>query len=184
MNISPIVLTHHHTLTQKMSQPSSSPSPSVPILFFLFLPLIASASASAASIQSLLISQGLPGGLFPENVMSFTLDPNGLLEVFLDRPCLAKFESKVYFNSVVRANLSYGRLQGLEGLAQKELFLWLPVKDIIVYDPSSGLILFDIGVARKQLSLSLFEDPPPCKPLGIRSMPTDQSNPKPKAQGF
>ena len=65
---------------------------------------------------------------------------------------------------VVRANLSYGGLVGLEGLSQEELFLWLPVKGIIVNDPSSGLILFDIGVAHKQLSLSLFEDPPVCKP--------------------
>ncbi|KAK4765695.1 hypothetical protein SAY86_026785 [Trapa natans] len=149
-----------------MSLPSSSPPPSTLILFsFLVIPLvIASASALTASIQSFLLSHGLPGGLFPENVKSFTLDPNGLLEVFLDRPCLTKFESKVYFDSVVRANLTYGRLQGLEGLSQEELFLWLPIKDIIVYDPSSGLILFDIGIAHKQLSLSLFEDPPPCKP--------------------
>ncbi|KAK9005930.1 hypothetical protein V6N11_034984 [Hibiscus sabdariffa] len=40
-------------------------------------------------------------------------------------------------------------------------------QDIIVDDPSSGLILFDIGVAHKQLSLSLFEEPPHCKPQGI-----------------
>nr|GEY80805.1 hypothetical protein [Tanacetum cinerariifolium] len=50
-----------------------------------------------------------------------------------------------------------------ERLSQEELFLWLPVKDIIVDDPKSGLILFDIGLAHKQLSLSLFEDPPDCK---------------------
>jgi hypothetical protein len=74
----------------------------------------------------------------------------------------------VYFDSVVRANLSFGGLKGLEGLTQEELFLWLPVKDIIVNDPSSGLILFDIGVAHKQLSLSLFEDPPVCKPQGTQ----------------
>jgi hypothetical protein len=67
----------------------------------------------------------------------------------------------------VRANLTYRSLSGVVGLSQEELFLWLPVKDIIVDDPGSGLILFDIGVAHKQLSLSLFEDPPNCKPQGI-----------------
>ena len=66
----------------------------------------------------------------------------------------------------MRANLSYGSLIGVQGLSQEELFLWLPVKDIIVDDPRSGLILFDIGVAHKQFSLSLFEDPPDCKPSG------------------
>lgn len=30
--------------------------------------------------------------------------------------------------------------------------------------PTSGLIHFDVGVADKQLSLSLFEDPPDCNP--------------------
>ncbi|KAJ6293178.1 hypothetical protein OIU78_025210 [Salix suchowensis] len=63
---------------------------------------------------------------------------------------------------------SVGRwlLGGVVGLSQEELFLWLPVRDITVDDPGSGLILFDIGVAHKQLSLSLFEYPPNCKPRG------------------
>lgn len=87
--------------------------------------------------------------------------------MLLDEPCLTKYENRVFFDSVVRANLSYGSLIGVVGLSQEELFLWLPVKDIIVNDPTSGLILFDIGLAHKQLSLSLFEDPPLCKPQGI-----------------
>ena len=79
-------------------------------------------------------------------------------------------ETRVLFETVVRANLSFGQLKGLEGLSQEELFLWLPVKDIIVNDPSSGLILIDIGLAHKQLSLSLFEDPPVCRSQGIVSL--------------
>ncbi|MBA0803921.1 hypothetical protein Gohar_014081, partial [Gossypium harknessii] len=107
---------------------------------------------------------GLPAGLLPKEVKSYTLSDNGTLEVLLDEPCLTKYENRVFFDSVVRANLSYGSLIGVVGLSQEELFLWLPVKDIIVNDPTSGLILFDIGLAHKQLSLSLFEDPPLCKP--------------------
>ncbi|CBI18657.3 unnamed protein product, partial [Vitis vinifera] len=119
------------------------------------------------SIQDLLRSRGLPAGLFPNNVKSYNLDQRGRLEVYLEGPCMAKFENRVYFERVVTANLSYGGLIGVEGLTQEELFLWLPVKDIIVDDPNSGLILFDIGLAHKQLSLSLFEDPPVCKPQGV-----------------
>ncbi|KAF2305029.1 hypothetical protein GH714_001167 [Hevea brasiliensis] len=136
--------------------------PFLSLLLLLLLP----PTASSSSIQNLLKSQGLPGGLFPENVKSFDLGQNGRLEVHLDSPCMAKYETRVHFDSVVRANLSYGGLVGLEGLSQEELFLWFPVKGIIVSDPSSGLILFDIGLARKQLSRSLFEDPPVCKPQG------------------
>ncbi|KAL3742027.1 hypothetical protein ACJRO7_017502 [Eucalyptus globulus] len=136
-------------------------------LLFVLSESTLSSSSSSNSIQNLLQSQGLPGGLFPHDVKSFTLHPDGLLEVLLDRPCLAKFDTGVYFDSVVRANLTYGKLMGMEGLSQKELFLWLPVKDIIVDDPSSGVIVFDIGVAHKQLSLSLFEDPPVCRPTDL-----------------
>ncbi|KAL3522112.1 hypothetical protein ACH5RR_014946 [Cinchona calisaya] len=132
-------------------------------LLLLLLPLICSSS----SIHDLLISRGLPAGLFPKDgVKSYDLDEDGHLQVYLEKPCVAKFETRVFFESVVRVNLTYGGLTRMEGLSQEELFLWLPVKDIIVYDPSSGLILFDIGLAYKQMSLSLFEDPPVCNPQG------------------
>ncbi|KAK6124029.1 hypothetical protein DH2020_042245 [Rehmannia glutinosa] len=135
------------------------------LLIHLFLFTLSTASSS---IHDLLTSRGLPAGLFPKNgVKYYELGEDGLLQVYLDRPCVAKFETRVSFESVVRANLSYGGLIGVEGLSQEELFLWLPVKDIIVYDPSSGLILFDIGVAHKQMSLSLFEEPPLCYPQGV-----------------
>ncbi|XP_022724312.1 uncharacterized protein LOC111281018 [Durio zibethinus] len=137
-----------------------------PISFFLLFLLLLPFTASF-SIQELLQSQGLPIGLFPDNVKSYELDLDGRLEVHLESPCMAKFDGRVYFDRVVRANLSYGGLVGLEGLSQEELFLWLPVKGIIVTDPSSGLILFDIGLAYKQLSLSLFENPPVCKPQEV-----------------
>ncbi|OVA11693.1 Protein of unknown function DUF538 [Macleaya cordata] len=134
-------------------------------LILLLLPL-----SHSSTIHDLLKSNGLPAGLLPKAVKSYNLDENGLLEVFLDQPCLVKFENRVYFETVIKGNLSFGELKGLVGLSQEELFLWLPVKDIIVDDPSSGLILFDIGVVHKQFSLSLFEDPPDCKPeLNLRT---------------
>ncbi|MCL7034757.1 hypothetical protein MKW94_028239 [Papaver nudicaule] len=134
------------------------------ILWFVILNLLFNLHSSHSySIHDLLQSNGLPAGLLPKSVKSFKLHENGVLEVHLDQPCLAKFENRVYFETVVRGNLSYGELKGLQGLSQEELFLWLPVKDIIVDDPASGLILFDIGVVHKQFSLSLFEYPPDCK---------------------
>lgn len=71
-----------------------------------------------------------------------------------------------FFDQMVRGNLSHGELRGVVGLSQEELFVWLPVKEITVSDPASGVIYFDIGLARKQMSLSLFEDPPDCRPKG------------------
>ncbi|KAG0481517.1 hypothetical protein HPP92_012375 [Vanilla planifolia] len=127
--------------------------------------LIAGAGLEGGCIHDLLREHGLPAGLLPKSVESYTLDRStGLLEVRLDRPCYAKYDGPAFFDRVVRGNLSYGELGGVVGLKQEELFLWLPVRGILVSNPSSGVILFDIGVARKQLSLSLFEVPPECTP--------------------
>ncbi|KAI3466188.1 hypothetical protein Pfo_022851 [Paulownia fortunei] len=130
--------------------------------FFFFFFLLSLPLCHSSSIHDLLKSMGLPPGLLPKEVKSYTLSGSGLLQVYLDGPCLTKFDTMAFYESELRANLTYGSLTGVEGLSQEELFLWLPVKDIIVDDPSSGLILIDIGVAHKQLSLSLFEDPPDC----------------------
>ncbi|KAE8723054.1 flavoprotein wrbA-like [Hibiscus syriacus] len=135
---------------------------------FVFMALLLLLPLTATTpIQDLLRSRGLPAGIFPDNVKSYQLDRDGRLEVRLESSCMAEFDGRVYFDRVVRANLSYGGLVGLEGLTQEELFLWLPVKCIIVNDPSPGIILFDIGVAHKQLSISLFEVPPSCMPQEI-----------------
>lgn len=136
-------------------------------MMLLFITLFLSFSFSSPSfptIHDVLRAKGLPAGLLPQEVDSYTLYEDGRLEVFLAAPCYAKFETAVYFEAVVRANLSYGSLIGVEGLSQRELFLWLSVRDIVVENPNSGVIIFDIGVATKQLSFSLFEDPPKCKP--------------------
>ncbi|XP_057430208.1 uncharacterized protein LOC130723251 [Lotus japonicus] len=140
------------------------------IVVVVLVPLLLSVTVAAAyssSIHELLRNYGLPAGLFPETVKSYNLDQTGVLEVKLDQPCMTKYDTRMLFETVVRANLSFGQLKGLEGLSQEELFLWLPVKGIIVNDPSSGLILIDIGLAYKQLSLSLFEVPPICRSQGL-----------------
>ncbi|XP_006360113.1 uncharacterized protein [Solanum tuberosum] len=139
------------------------------ILHLLFLLCFSQSkfATSSMSIHDLLKSKGLPAGLLPKEVKSYNLSDSGLLEVFLDGPCLAKFDTMALYDSVFRANLTYGSLGGVEGFSQQELFVWLPVKGIVVDNPLSGLILFDIGLAHKQLSLSLFEDPPNCKPHGV-----------------
>ncbi|KAH0458920.1 hypothetical protein IEQ34_011734 [Dendrobium chrysotoxum] len=129
--------------------------------------LLFNTAAAGESVHDLLRQHGLPAGLIPKEINSYILDPTtGLLEVRLNRPCYTKYDGPAFFDRVVRGNLSYGALRGVEGLKQEELFLWLPVRGILVTDPSSGVILFDIGVAHKRLSLSLFEVPPECLPEG------------------
>ncbi|KAK3188196.1 hypothetical protein Dsin_027757 [Dipteronia sinensis] len=118
---------------------------------------------SNSSLEILLRNKGLPGGLFPKSVKSYDFDLyTGRLEVHLESSCMARFENRVFFDKVVRANLTYGRLVELEGVTQEELFLWLPVKEIIV-DNDPGFILIDIGYAHKQFSFYQFDEPYVCK---------------------
>ncbi|CAA7394575.1 unnamed protein product [Spirodela intermedia] len=135
------------------------------------------AAAAPATIHELLREHGLPAGLLPKMVRSFSLNRRtGLLVARLDRPCYARWrDNPVFFDRLVAGNLSYGELKGVVGLSQEELFLWLPVRGVVVSDPSSGVLLLDIGVAHKQLSLSLFEDPPDCHPAGEAEWPPDST---------
>ncbi|KAK1280215.1 hypothetical protein QJS04_geneDACA003250 [Acorus gramineus] len=123
-------------------------------------------TAHAAVIHDVLVSHGLPPGLLPKGIKSFFLDETtGLLEVFLDGPCLVKYDNLVHFDRVVTGNISsHGEFKGVEGLSQEELFLWFPIKKFVVGEPYEGMVLIDIGMAQKQVSISLFEEPPDCQP--------------------
>lgn len=90
----------------------------------------------------------------------------GEFEVRLESSCNAKFEGEVHYEANVSGSISYGRIGELQGVSAQELFLWLPIKGVRVDIPSSGLIYLDVGVARKQLSLSLFDAPPDCYAAG------------------
>ncbi|XP_062187866.1 uncharacterized protein LOC133891159 isoform X2 [Phragmites australis] len=162
-------------------QPLPSPLATLPLLCLLVLaapPPALSRSApgnavDGSSIHKLLKDHGLPGGLLPRGVESYTMDEsNGLLEARLSAPCYAKYDDGelAYFDTVVRGNLSMRALRGVEGLAQEELFVWFPVKGILVDDKEAGVIQFDIGYAHKRLSRSLFEEPPDCKPSAAAGM--------------
>lgn len=121
----------------------------------------------ARSFRELLRSKGLPAGLFPSGVEYFSFDlSSGLLEVRLRGPCYARYDDDnlTYFERVVRGKLSYGELTDVVGWSEEELFLWLPVKGILVADPSSGIVLVDIALAHKELAASVFEEPPECRP--------------------
>ncbi|KAI5011901.1 hypothetical protein ZWY2020_024035 [Hordeum vulgare] len=104
------------------------PRPSRRLAFLAFLCLLllaapprlalARAAPSADSIHKLLRSHGLPGGLLPRSVASYTLDEgNGLLEARLSAPCYATYDNGdlAFFDTVVRGNLSFGRPAAARG---------------------------------------------------------------------
>nr|ABK23539.1 unknown [Picea sitchensis]ABR17183.1 unknown [Picea sitchensis] len=137
--------------------------PWLSLILLLMIVMVGGLAEAEETIYDVLKKNGLPEGLLPKGVKSYALNDEGQLEVYLEKPCYAKFENQVYFERMIRGNLSYGQLAGVAGVEQQELFLWFPVKGIRVDIPNSGFIYFDVGVVYKQFSLSLFETPPDCR---------------------
>uniref|UniRef100_A0A0R0IRI1 Uncharacterized protein n=1 Tax=Glycine max TaxID=3847 RepID=A0A0R0IRI1_SOYBN len=114
--------------------PKSSVVPTHLLLLLILLSLAGSAVAAAekeysysSDLHRVLHKHGLPAGLFPRTVKSYNLDQTGRLDVHLT--------DSVWLSTRRGCSLT---LKVLEGMSREELFLWLPVKDIIVTDPSSA----------------------------------------------
>ncbi|KAI4364610.1 hypothetical protein MLD38_020678 [Melastoma candidum] len=141
------------------------------------------ASSLEVTIYDHLRRYGLPIGLFPKGITTYTLDPSdGSFLLNLPQPCNAKFENEVHYDFNVSGVLLFGQISNISGVSAQELFLWFPVKHIRVDVPASGLIHFDVGVVDKQFSLSLFERPPDCSTSASPSVSTlnPLSFPKPE----
>lgn len=143
------------------------PSNLILIVVILSLSWLSSTAiaSNSTTIYDELKAQGLPVGLLPKGITRYEINgSSGEFEVWMEESCNAKFENEVHYDSNIKGTLGFGQIGELSGVSAQELFLWFPVKGIRVDLPSSGLIHFDVGVADKQFSLSLFEDPPDCNP--------------------
>ncbi|KAL1211970.1 hypothetical protein V5N11_023943 [Cardamine amara subsp. amara] len=124
---------------------------------------ISSAISEKESIYEILQANGLPLGIFPKGVKEFNFEgETGRFSVYLNQSCEAKYETELHYDANITGIIGYAQIRDLSGISAQELFLWFPVKGIRVDVPSSGLIYFDVGVVRKQYSLSLFETPRDC----------------------
>ncbi|KAH0881359.1 hypothetical protein HID58_068753 [Brassica napus] len=134
------------------------------LCFFLVAGIsISSSEEEEETIYKILQDNGLPSGIFPKGVTEFTFDgETGRFSVYLNQSCDAKYETELRYDTNITGTLSSANVTDLSGISAQDLFLWFPVKGIRVDVPSSGLIYFDVGVVRKQYSLSVFETPRDC----------------------
>ncbi|MCO5605550.1 hypothetical protein L7F22_059733 [Adiantum nelumboides] len=116
-----------------------------------------------SSITSILTQNGLPIGLLPSAVESYTLSEDGKFSVSLSKACYVDFDYEVYYAETITGTLSYGAISDLSGIQAKKAFLWLSVTGIHADDASSSYIYFDVGLFSKKLSISQFESVPVCK---------------------
>ncbi|EFJ11066.1 hypothetical protein SELMODRAFT_447102 [Selaginella moellendorffii] len=137
-----------------------------PLLFFLAsLPRLSAADAilPSAEVSRFLEEHGLPGGLLPNLVTSYSLrDNNSTFVVHLQHECYHRFENLVWYGTTISGKLGYGKIENLSGIQAKELFLWLGVTGIRVDESNRDYIYFEVGIVSKRLRASLFRDPPSC----------------------
>lgn len=130
----------------------------------LHLTTTTTTATTTADIHDLLPDFGLPIGILPDAVESYTLSPtNGEFDVKLSRECYVKFDDQtVYYGKSIKGKLSYGSISGVTGIQAKQLFLWLSVTGMEV-DEKDGMIEFHVGVLSKKLPADMFQDVPECK---------------------
>ncbi|KAF8681864.1 hypothetical protein HU200_045309 [Digitaria exilis] len=144
----------------------SSPLPR----FLLLLVAVTGAAAAAAggaslkgAANDLLPKYGLPKGLIPDSVASYTFDEaTGAFEIHLGSTCYVHFGSHlVYYERTITGKLSKGAITDLSGVQAKKLFLWVYVTGMVAH-PDKGTIEFQAGFVSESLSASMFDEVPTC----------------------
>ncbi|XP_076897423.1 uncharacterized protein At5g01610-like [Bidens hawaiensis] len=118
---------------------------------------ITSLSDDQPTVYQILEEYGLPTGLLPDSVKSYTLSSDGSFVVELDQPCYIQFDYLVYYDTKITGKLSYGSITDLDGIQVKRFFFWFSVDEIRVDLPSSDNIYFTVGIINKKLDIDQFE---------------------------
>ncbi|RAL45559.1 unnamed protein product [Cuscuta campestris] len=132
-------------------------------LLFAGTALASADSASEPTVYDMLTKYGLPAGLLPDSVTSYTLSDDGAFEVYLEKPCYVQFDYLVYYDKKISGKLGVGSITGLKGIQVKRLLFWFDVDEIRVDLPPSGSIYFQVGIINKELDAAQFETVPTCR---------------------
>nr|XP_043632500.1 uncharacterized protein LOC122603766 [Erigeron canadensis] len=109
------------------------------------------------SVYDILTKYGLPSGLLPDSVKSYSLSDDGSFVVELEQPCYIQFDYLVYYDTKITGKLSYGSITDLDGIQVKRFLFWFDVDEIRVDLPSSNNIYFTVGIINKKLDIDQFE---------------------------
>ncbi|KAK9122638.1 hypothetical protein Sjap_012240 [Stephania japonica] len=114
-------------------------------------------TAENTTVHDVLADYGLPPGLLPDPVKSYSLTDDGSFVVDLENTCYVQFEYLVYYDRRITGVLKYGSITELKGIQVKKFFLWLNVDEIRVDLPPSDSIYFQVGFINKKLDVKQFE---------------------------
>lgn len=135
----------------------------------LLVLVVAPSPIRCDTAHDLLASYGLPKGLLPDAVKSYSLsdhaddDGGRSFEVQLRSSCYVHFPSNlVFYDATIRGKLSYGRISDLSGIEAKKLFIWVSVTGIVAH-PDKDAVEFQVGFISESLPDSDFQSVPGCK---------------------
>lgn len=137
-----------------------NPRPQLGLLLFSLLLLTVSSislSDDPQTVYEILPKFGLPSGLLPDNVKSYSLSSDGDFAVEIEKECYVHFDYLVYYEKKITGKLSYGSITDLKGIQVKRFFLWFNVDEIKVDLPPSDNIYFQVGIINKKLDVGQFE---------------------------
>lgn len=131
-------------------------------LLFCVVTVSRSETVILSSVHDMLVKFGLPKGLIPDTVTTYSLADNGKFELELERSCYVHFDNLVYYDKKISGNLTYGAISDLTGIQAKKLFVWVSVTGIEM-DLGSDEIEFHVGFLSEKLPVKQFEEIPTCK---------------------
>ncbi|XP_047323708.1 uncharacterized protein LOC124927349 [Impatiens glandulifera] len=129
-------------------------------LTLLLLSIIISVSSQIdppLPIHELLPKYGLPTGLFPDSVKSYTLSEDDRITIELGSPCTVEFEYTIWYDSRITGKLGYGSITGLKGIQLQRLYVWFDVSDIRIDSPPTDDIYFHIMMFDNSLNVDQFK---------------------------
>ncbi|CAK9171896.1 unnamed protein product, partial [Ilex paraguariensis] len=136
--------------------------PQLGLLLFSML-ILAVSSEDNITVYEILPKFGLPSGLLPDSVKSYSLSSDGSFVVELEKPCYVQFEYLVYYEKEITGVLDIGSISDLKGIQVQRFFLWFDVDQIKVDLPPSDNIYFQVGFINKKLDVDQFETVHSCR---------------------
>ncbi|KAA8549640.1 hypothetical protein F0562_001342 [Nyssa sinensis] len=140
------------------------PRLSLLLLSFYILSITAnSISEDAPTVYEILPHFGLPSGLLPDSVKSYSLSEDGSFAVELENTCYIQFDYLVYYEKKITGKLKYGSITNLKGIQVQRFLFWFNVDEIRVDLPPSDSIYFQVGIINKKLDVGQFETVHSCR---------------------
>ncbi|KAK2976997.1 hypothetical protein RJ640_019217 [Escallonia rubra] len=140
-----------------------APAPKTHLPILLLLILTATAAAAATTVYDILPEFGLPTGLLPDSVTSYTLSSDGAFTVTLPKPCYVQFDYVVYYETKITGKLKMGSITDLKGIQVQRFLFWFDVDEIRVDLPPSDSIYFQVGLINKKLDVGQFNTVHSCR---------------------